>query len=107
MTVEIEQVPEHWRYLGRRETQSGRLGALWRTTDGEELLFNAKRSPKVRNWMGGKPLAARRAVIPRYQSPRLRGPGAVASRIARARGRSTERKGASSLWLRPTSTGSS
>jgi hypothetical protein len=47
MTDEIEQAPERWTYLGRRETQSGRLGALWRTTDGEELLFHSKRPPKV------------------------------------------------------------
>jgi hypothetical protein len=47
MTGEVEQVPERWRYLGRRETQSRRLGALWKTSDGEELLFNAKRPPKV------------------------------------------------------------
>jgi hypothetical protein len=47
MTGEVEQVPERWRYLGRRETQSRRLGALWKTHEGEELLFNAKRPPKV------------------------------------------------------------
>ncbi|HEV3071882.1 MAG TPA: hypothetical protein VGY76_10715 [Solirubrobacteraceae bacterium] len=47
MTSEIEQVPERWRYLGRRETRSGRLGAMWKTSDGEELLFAAKRPPKV------------------------------------------------------------
>jgi hypothetical protein len=47
MTGEIEQVPERWRYLGRRETQSGRLGAMWKTSNGEELLFAAKRPPKV------------------------------------------------------------
>lgn len=47
MTDDIEQVPEHWTYLGRRETQSGRLGALWRTSEGEELLFHSKRPPKV------------------------------------------------------------
>lgn len=45
--TEIEQVPERWRYLGRRETHSGRLGALWKTADGEEALFAAKRPPRV------------------------------------------------------------
>lgn len=45
--TEIEQTPEHWTYLGRRETQSRKLGALWKTSDGKELLFNSKGHPKV------------------------------------------------------------
>jgi hypothetical protein len=47
MTGDVEAVPERWTYLGRRETQGGRLSALWKTSDGEELLFNSKRLSKV------------------------------------------------------------
>jgi hypothetical protein len=45
--TEVEQVPERWTYMGRRETTSRKLGALWKTGDGEELLFVSKRPPKV------------------------------------------------------------
>ena len=45
--TDVEQVPERWTYLGRRKTQGGKLGALWKTSEGEELLFNSKRHPKV------------------------------------------------------------
>jgi hypothetical protein len=43
----VEQAPERWRYLGRRETERGPLGAMWEMADGERALFGAKRPPKV------------------------------------------------------------
>lgn len=47
MTSEIEQVPEQWQYLGRREAVGGKLAAYWQMADGERTLFNAKRPPSV------------------------------------------------------------
>ncbi len=45
--TDAEPVPERWTYLGRRKTKGGMLGAMWKNAAGEEMLFNAKRHPKV------------------------------------------------------------
>jgi hypothetical protein len=47
MTGDVEQVLERWTYLGRRKPRAASSARCGRRAAGEELLFNAKRHPKV------------------------------------------------------------